>query len=338
METDRPGTVLSRLLLVAAVAAVLFASLAYTILYSPVGEGEGLVTVRIEQGSDLHAISEHLHRAGVVSHPLSFRWGARLAGLERKLRAGDYDLSPSWRLPELLRVLAEGRSRMLSVTIPEGITMDEVATRFAAAGVTDGSAFLALARDRAFLDSLGIPGATAEGFLFPETYLFAASSEAEEVVEAMVGQFWKVFHELETRRPLEKLDLLEFVTLASIVEKETALPEERPLVAAVFLNRLRLGYRLQSDPTVIYGIEDFDGNLTRRDLEGPSPYNTYLIRGLPPGPIANPGRGSLWAVLAPAGTDYLYFVSRNDGSHHFSSTLAEHNRAVRQYQMARNGQ
>jgi UPF0755 protein len=224
---------------------------------------------------------------------------------------------------------------MLSVTFPEGTTMEGVTERLSAAGVTDGQAFLALARDRDFLGTLGIPGPTAEGFLFPETYLFASSSTPADVMKVMTNQFRKVLAELEVEAPLGKRDLLDTVTLASIVEKETSMPEERPLVAAVFLNRLRKGYRLQSDPTVIYGLENFDGNITRRDLETDTPYNTYLIRGLPPGPIANPGRGALWAVLNPAQVDYLYFVSRNDGSHHFSFTLEEHNRAVRLYQLAR---
>ncbi len=321
--------------LTGAVVLVLGASIFYSVFFSPVGPGTEAVTVRIEPGCDLGTIGSKLRDAGLLSHPKIFLWGARAAGLERKLRSGDYELHPTWNLPRLLSTLSSGRSRMLSVTIPEGTTMEQIAERLAAAGITDGEAFLALARDRTFLDSLGIPGPTAEGFLFPETYLFAPSSRPEEVITVMFKQFKKVLREFETGESLEGQALLEMVTLASLVEKETALPEERALVAAVFTNRLRRGNRLQSDPTVIYGLEDFDGNLTRRDLKAPTPYNTYLIRGLPPGPIANPGRGSLWAALNPARVDYLYFVSRNDGSHHFSRSLAEHNRAVRRYQLAR---
>ncbi len=323
--------------LAAAGAVVLALALAalYTIFFAPLGPGAGVIVVRIEPGSDLSSIGSTLHDAGVISHEKPFLWAARAAGLDRKLRSGDYELRPDWKMPKLLETLSSGRSRMLSVTFPEGITVERTAARLSAAGVTDREAFLALARDREFLDSLGIPGPTAEGFLFPETYLFAASSRPKDVMTAMVGQFRKVLRELEDGAPLSGRDLLDLVTLASMVEKETSMPEERSLVAAVFANRLRRGYRLQSDPTVIYGLDDFDGNITRRDLETHTPYNTYVIRGLPPGPIANPGRGSLWAALNPAQVDYLYFVSRNDGSHHFSRNLQEHNRAVREYQLAR---
>ena len=323
------------LLTAGAVLLLLLFSLLHTVFLSPAGSGSGITVVRIEPGSDLGSIGTALHQAGVIDSPRNFLWTARAAGLERKLRSGDYELDPSWNLPRLLEVLSSGRSRMLSVTFPEGTTMEGVAERLSAAGVTDGQAFLALARNRDFLAPLGIPGPTAEGFLFPETYLFASSSEPADVMKVMADQFRTVLAELEVEAPLGKRDLLDTVTLASIVEKETSMPEERPLVAAVFLNRLRKGYRLQSDPTVIYGMENFDGNITRRDLETDTPYNTYLIRGLPPGPIANPGRGALWAVLNPAPVEYLYFVSRNDGSHHFSLTLKEHNRAVRLYQLAR---
>jgi len=318
-----------------AVGAVLLASALYTVLCAPIGPGSEVVAVSVVPGSDLSTIGSNLQESGVLSHRRSFLWAARLAGLERKLRSGDYEISPSWTLPTLLETLSSGKGRMLSVTLPEGISTEEVAGRLEAAGITDGEAFLALTRDRDFLDYHEIPGPTAEGFLFPETYLFAPSSRPEDVATAMFNQFREVFRELETERTPGDINLLEVVTLASLVERETGLPEERPLVAAVFHNRLRLNYRLQTDPSVIYGIEDFDGNLTREDLKTYSPYNTYVIPGLPPGPIANPGRGALRAVLQPAQVDYLYFVSRNDGSHHFSRSLSEHNQAVRQYQLAR---
>ncbi len=331
------GTRLLRAILLTgtAVLVILSLSVLYTVFYSPVGRGSEMVLVRVESGSTLDTISSTLASAGVISHPRLFFWTARLAGLERKLRSGDYEVYPSWKMPRLLDTLASGRSRLLSVTLPEGITMAEVASRLEAAGITDGAAFLELCRERALLDSLGVPGATAEGFLFPETYLFASSSPPRDVITAIVRQFWSVFDDLRAAHPGGALNPLELVTLASIVERETGLPEERPLVAAVFVNRLARGIRLQSDPTVIYGMEDFNGNITRHDLKTHTPYNTYLIGGLPPGPIANPGRGALWASMSPAQVDYLYFVSKNDGSHQFSRSLEEHNRAVRQYQMAR---
>jgi UPF0755 protein len=335
MGTEHGTGVLRAVLLTGtAVLVILSLSVLYTVFYAPVGQGSEMVLVRVESGSTLGTISSTLASAGVVSHPRLFFWSARLAGLERKLRSGDYEVYPSWKMPRLLDTLASGRSRLLSVTLPEGITVTEVASRLEAAGITDGAAFLELSRERELLDSLGIPGETAEGFLFPETYLFASSSRPRDVITAMVRQFWSVFEELRAANPGETLSPFELVTLASIVEKETGLPEERPLIAAVFVNRLARGTRLQSDPTVIYGMKDFNGNITRRDLKTPTPYNTYLIAGLPPGPIANPGRGALWATMSPAQVDYLYFVSKNDGSHQFSKSLKEHNRAVRQYQMA----
>jgi len=331
---DRKGLLRRGLVVGAAVALVLLVSVLYTVFFAPIGQGSEVVAVRIAPGSSLGAIGATLHQAGVLTHRQPFLLAARLRGLDRKLRSGDFEIHPSWNLPTLLNTLLSGRGRMLSVTLPEGITLRQIADRLEAAGITNGEAFLLLCRDRAFLDRLGIPAPTAEGFLFPETYIFSPSSRPEEVITVMYSQFRDIFRELEAESPRRDGSLLELVTLASLVEKETSLPEERPLVAAVFANRLRQGYRLQSDPSVIYGIEDFNGNLTRKDLETPTPYNTYAIRGLPPGPIASPGRGSLWAALNPARADYLYFVSRNDGSHHFSRSLEEHNRAVREYQLA----
>lgn len=338
MGTDR-AKVLSRggFGLASAVLLILAATAAYTVFRAPVGSGDEAVSVRVERGSDLGTIAETLRDAGAITHRRPFLWSARIAGLERSLRSGDYEIHPSWTMVTLLETLSSGRGMMLSVTLPEGMTLDQIAQRLEAAGITDGRAFLDLTADRAFLDRLGIPGPTAEGFLFPETYLFSPDSRPEDVAGAMFAQFQEIFGEIEKESRAAGLDRLELVTLASIIEKESSLPEERPLVAAVFRNRLERGYRLQSDPTVIYGIKDFDGNLTRADLEAPTPYNTYAISGLPPGPIANPGRGSLWAALNPAPVDYLYFVSRNDGSHQFSRTLEEHNRAVRRFQLARRG-
>jgi len=259
---------------------------------------------------------------------------ARLAGLERRLRPGDYRIAPGQSLPELVRSLGEGRGRSATVTIPEGWRLEQVAERLAAAGVCDRDAFLSRARDPKLLAALAIPGPSAEGFLFPETYSFTLPTDPAEAIRAMHRQFARVWAEVVATAPPSPLAPLQVVTLASIVERETAAPAERPLVAAVFLNRLRLGMPLQADPTVIYGIDGFDGDLKRRDLAAANPYNTYVVRGLPPGPIAAPGRASLAAVLDPARVDYLYFVARNDGTHQFSRTLVEHNRAVQRFQLA----
>ncbi|HEY6001065.1 MAG TPA: endolytic transglycosylase MltG [bacterium] len=322
------------LLAVLAVGCAAAAYVAHALFIAPAGRGTAPVEVRIATGSDLRQIARALGDAGAVASPAAFVLAARLAGLERALRPGDYRLDPRDSLPALVRALAEGRGRSATVTIPEGWRLEQIAERLAAGGVCGAGAFLARARDRSFLASLGIPGPSAEGFLFPETYAFALPSEPDEVIRAMHGQFQRVWTELTLGAPPSALGPLQAVTLASIVERETGATAERPLVAAVFLNRLRVGMPLQADPTVIYGIERFDGNLRKRDLAAPGPYNTYVVRGLPPGPIAAPGRASLAAVLHPAPVDYLYFVARNDGSHEFSRTLVEHNRAVQRFQPA----
>jgi UPF0755 protein len=233
-------------------------------------------------------------------------------------------------------MLAEGRVRTHAVVIPEGSRAVEIADRLAAAGLVGREAFLAIVLDREAPRRFAVEGPSLEGYLFPETYRFARGLPAEEIVRAMVSQFRSVYRELRASAPASPLTMRELVTLASIVEKETGAPEERPLIAAVFLNRMRRGMRLETDPTVIYGIEDFDGNLRRVHLEDESnPYNTYRIPGLPPGPIASPGRAALAAVLEPADSPYLFFVSRNDGSHVFSATYREHARAVAHFQQKR---
>jgi UPF0755 protein len=204
------------------------------------------------------------------------------------------------------------------------------------AGLMSQEAFMHAALDPELVKALGLKGNTFEGYLFPETYHFPKGVSPREVIDKMVAHFRSVF----TPTWIDRAQAIgmtthEVVTLGSIVEKETATPEERPLIAAVFLNRLKRDMRLESDPTVIYGMKDFDGNLTRKDLEIPTPYNTYQIKGLPQSPIANPGRASIAAVLYPSEEPHLYFVSKNDGSHHFSRTLSEHNEMVRRYQLRR---
>jgi UPF0755 protein len=223
-----------------------------------------------------------------------------------------------------------------SIVVPEGFTVRQIAARLAANGLVDEKEFLRLARDRDTLAALKIPAASAEGFLFPDTYRFDRTMDTRTILKTMTDRFQvKVTGGMIEQARAQGLGAREWVTLASIIEKETGRKDEMPLVSAVFRNRLRIGMPLQSDPTVIYGIENFDGNLTRKHLERQNPYNSYLNRGLPPGPICNPGTDALAAALNPAPVDYLYFVSRNDGSHQFSATLAEHGRAVRKYQINR---
>jgi UPF0755 protein len=228
----------------------------------------------------------------------------------------------------LLEILRKGIVILHPVIIPEGFNKEQIADAIAAKGLADRKRFLELTQDKSLLRQYGIPGPSFEGYLFPDTYYFSRGTPALAILDTMVRRFKQVAAPLAETSESKGMKFEDVVILASIVEKETGRPEERPLIASVFLNRLRLGMRLESDPTVIYGIANFDGDLKKKDLTEKTPYNTYVIQGLTPGPIANPGIESIKAVIEPARTDYLYFVSKNDGSHHFSKNLSEHNRAV----------
>jgi UPF0755 protein len=289
-------------------------------------------TVVIPEGSGVAEIARRLEAAGVVRSALLFRLAARFAGRDRAIQPGIYRFTGASDVQGVLARLAAGVPPV-EITIPEGLTVREIAELLAARGLGSAESFRCLASDPEFLLAAGVPGPQLEGFLFPDTYRFASDAEPTEVLGAMVRRFHERFDADRHRRARERaLTINEVLTLASIVEKETGKAAERPLIAAVFVNRLRVGMPLQSDPTVIYSLPAFDGNLTRADLANPSPYNTYVARGLPPGPIANPGLAAIDAALAPAESTALYFVSRNDGSHEFSTTLADHNRAVARYQ------
>ncbi len=265
---------------------------------------------------------------------------ARVMGVDREIKAGEYDLAPTMTPLEVLDHLVTGRIKTYAVTIPEGLRIEEVGERFAAAGIVDANTLASLAWDPNLSHALGIAADSLEGYLYPETYRFRRDTPAREVLAHMVATFRERWDRLDVeRRESVELSPHEVITLASIIEKETGAAEERPRIAAVFLNRLERGMRLQSDPTVIYGIlrahGSFDGNLRTRDLRADSPYNTYTRSGLPAGPIASPSLAAIRAVLAPEQVPYLYFVSRNDGTHQFSRTLREHNRAVDRYQRRR---
>jgi UPF0755 protein len=237
---------------------------------------------------------------------------------------------------EILDILVSGRVRLYKLTVPEGYNQYQIAALVADADLATADAFLKSAADPALLRAKGIAADSLEGYLFPDTYYFPHQTPPGTIIATMVQNFWSVFTPAFEKRAGElNLSVHQVVTLASIIEKETGIASERPLISSVFHNRLKRGMRLESDPTVIYGIEEFDGNLTRRHLTTRTPYNTYRISGLPPGPIANPGREALKAALYPASTDYLFFVSRQDNTHYFSTNLKDHNRAVRQFQLRR---
>jgi UPF0755 protein len=327
------GVALAAMLVVAGLAWWLQQSL------SPVDEAAGdaqTVSFEIESGDSFGRVARSLEERGLIRDARVTRWFARIEDLGSRIKIGEYELSPAQSTPEILDTLVEGRVKLHSIVIPEGQRATEIADRLAEAGLADREAFLGVVFDPSMPERLGVEGQSLEGYLYPDTYRFARGLPPEQIAKAMVDEFLSVWHELERRPGERRLSMLEHVTLASIVEKETGAAEERPLIAAVFLNRLKRGMRLETDPTVIYGIEDFDGNLKRIHLEDASnPYNTYRIRGLPPGPIASPGREALEAVLEPADSPFLYFVSRNDGTHVFSRTYAEHEEQVDRFQRRR---
>lgn len=303
--------------------------------------GEGDVVVHIPRGAGVREIASLLEGQGLVPGDFRFLLLARLTGSAGKLQAGEFRIPYGLTPLEILQLLEEGTQVMHRITIPEGKTVRQVADILAARGWVEREHFLALSRDRKFIASLGLDAASLEGYLFPDTYtLVRGIDDAPTILRRMVVRFQEVWQDiLASPVPVDPqsrtLSRHEVVTLASIVEKETAEPTERPLIARVFLNRLQRNMRLQADPTVTYGLDNVRGPITRADLRRKTPYNTYVIPGLPPGPICNPGRAALEAVLHPADGDVLYFVSRNDGTHQFSRTLKEHNRAVRAYRKAK---
>lgn len=336
----KPFAVLQRhrlaVFVIFAAAGILAALWVLGAMRGPDAGEDGIVLVNIPRGTPFSQVVNLLDEKGLIRSRLLFRAMAYFYSAPQQIKAGEYEFSRAMSAGDLLQKLVRGEVKAYSIVVPEGFTVRQIAARLAANGLVDEKEFLRLARDRDTLATLKIPAAGAEGFLFPDTYKFDRTMDARTILKTMSDRFLaKVTSGVLEQARAQGLGIREWVTLASIIEKETGRKDEMPLVSAVFRNRLRIGMPLQSDPTVIYGIENFDGNLTRKHLERQNPYNTYLNRGLPPGPICNPGTDALTAALNPAPVDYLYFVSRNDGSHQFSATLAEHSRAVRKYQINR---
>jgi len=293
----------------------------------------GNAVVEIKRGDNVKTMAVRLAGAGVIDNPLLFEIEARLSGAGGRLRAGEYLIGKNGSIRSVIRALLDGKTLLHKTTIPEGLTIRQIGAALEKNGVVSAREFAEAAEDPAILRAFGLSAKSAEGYLFPDTYNFLKQTPGRDVVPVMLKTFFaKAGKALPEEVMADPEKLCELVTLASIVEKETGAESEKRLVASVFANRLQKKMALQSDPTVIYALPDFDGNIRKKDLSFDSPYNTYTRRGLPPGPIANPGLSSLLAALEPADTDYLYFVSRNNGEHYFSATLEEHNKAVRKFQ------
>lgn len=288
------------------------------------------VRVVVPRGANLRVAAESLARAHVVRSATAFRFYALFRRRDRSIRAGTYVLAPRMSWSELLDALHGGKSVEEGITIPEGWSIVQIAPQLARVlHVPEDSVRLAV-RDTALLHALDIPTATVEGYLFPDTYVFPHGTSARQAVRLMVGRFQQVWQpawdSTLQRRAMSRNDIM---SLASIVEKEARLPEERPVIAAVYLNRLNAGIRLQADPTVQYAIGHHVARVYYKDLEIDSPYNTYRNAGLPPGPIASPGKPSILAALNPAKVPYRYFVAHPDGHHEFTTDFAAHSQAVK---------
>jgi UPF0755 protein len=313
-----------------------FILLIYWLLFVPPSKTASTKVIFIKKGTHLKKVSEVLKQEGIIKNRHFFVFLTTILGKKTKVKAGEYEFHTQILPLEVLDALVKGQVKPHLVTIPEGYTLSQIAQLLEDLNLVEKKGFLQKASSPAFINTLGLSqlaGPTLEGYLFPDTYHLFREMDPEEVIQMMVHQFKKVFgQDLANRASELGISEREVVILASIIEKETPLPEEKPLISAVFQNRLKKKIPLQSDPTVIYGIKNFSGNLTKEHLLRRTPYNTYLMVGLPPTPICNPGKESILAAVHPAPVPYLYFVSKNDGSHYFSSDIEEHNRAVWKYQ------
>ena len=300
----------------------------------PSGNDISEKVITVLPGQHFKMITSQLEGAGIIRDSLRFKLFARFKGYDKRIKAGEYRLSSVLSPKQVLEIMVSGKVALYRVTIPEGYNLVQIAGIVSKMGLAEAPVFIGSATDPAIVNALGVEAGSLEGYLFPDTYHFPKGLPLDEIMGTMVNRFQEIFSTGWHERARQMgMSVHEVVTLASIIEKETGAAFERPLIASVFHNRLAKGMRLSSDPTVIYGIKDFDGNLTRKHLTTMTPYNTYLNKGLPPGPIANPGLASLEAALYPAETDYLYFVSKRDSTHQFSTTFKEHSRAVRKYQL-----
>jgi UPF0755 protein len=320
--------------------ALLAAAAWYALPLWPASIGSGGVNISVRQGSSLSRLASDLERAelapALVVHAV-----ARIRGSARKLRAGEYLFEAPQSVADVLNAIESGNAKQLAITVVEGARLADLYGLIAPVSAPNGAATFATGSvpERAKLrEALAAEVNELEGYFFPDTYFVAPGSSATSLLKLMhkrmKQELSKAWEQRSPETPLKSP--YEALILASIIEKETGREADRPLVGSVFVNRLRIGMRLQTDPTVIYGLgEKFDGNLRKVDLQTDTPYNTYTRNGLPPTPISLPGRASLRAAVAPPTSDFLYFVARGDGTSEFSRNLAEHNRAVAKYQLGR---
>lgn len=330
---------------ISSVIGLFLTSLAITITfftYQFIGEGPSDDTTEVvfdvEPGHTMTTVAHRLEEQKIIKNSWLFSKWARLKGQSQKLKRGEYSLHRAMTPNQVLAVITSGKSKVRSLTIPEGKNIFEIAEIFEKSGYGSKEEFLKMVRDKNFIQQLlGEKVESLEGYLFPDTYMVTKFDTQMEIIQQMVNHFLKVWNDIEPLAKKTGWNRHQFLTFASIVEKESGHPEDRTKVSSVFHNRLKLNMRLQTDPTVLYGkaIETglLPSNISRADLLTPNRYNTYTIYGLPPTPISNPGLDAMKAAAEPAATKYLYFVSRNDGTTAFSETLTEHNKAVQTFQI-----
>ena len=301
----------------------------------PASQDSRSITFEVQPGMTLKQVTLELFNQRLILSPSAFQAIAYIQDKEKQIMVGEFSLSPSMLPTEIILRLTSGKTILYPLTIPEGYRITEIASLLDTQGLASSEVFILQTQDKDLIKSMDIPTDSLEGYLFPETYYLSKLTPEKKIVQKMVNTFKEKVLKSQLLKSTKEspLSLHEIITLASLIEKETGLDSERKLISSVFHNRLRKNMRLQTDPTVIYAIEKFDGNIRKRDLKIDSPYNTYRYKGLPPGPISSPGIKSIEAAISPIKSNHLYFVSRQDGSHHFSSTLVEHNQAVKKYQL-----
>lgn len=296
------------------------------------GTGRNVQLFDFEHGCSMKRIAGELRNRRIISSAGLFILYTRLHGDDGKLKAGTYQFHDGLKPGEILRRMVQGEIYAQRFAVPEGYSVFQIGELLEGRGLFKKEAFLKQCNSPTLLKELGIAAKSVEGYLYPCTYEITPKMSEAEVIRQMVEQSEKVYEQkFASRLKAAGMSRHEVITLASMIEKEAREPSERPLIASVFQNRLRMGMRLQSDPTAVYGIRAFAGSVSKDDIMRHTPYNTYLISGLPPGPIGNPGSQSIEAVLNPARTNYLYFVAKRDGTHFFSATLEQHNKAVKTY-------
>ncbi len=309
---------------------LLIYSIAILILQIGCSRKEKIVYVTIPKGANISSIAHRLKTKNVISSENTFKIIVKLKGKEKSIKSGTYKFKRNMSVFKVIEMLLEGETEQIKITIPEGYNIRNITKLIEKCLNIKKSIFINYAYDKTVLKKYGIKGESLEGFLFPDTYNFSRFSNLDEIVKVLINHFNEVYEEESARYVYRKNNTrMNIITMASLIQAEAKFTSEMPMIASVYYNRLKKGYRLECDPTVIYAMGYHKERLTYKDLKYKSPYNTYIYYGLPPGPICNPGRMAIRAALYPAQTNYLYFVADVDGHHLFSLSLKEHNKKIR---------